>query len=175
VAAHLAAASKRAVTSVVLICPAGARTYSGIVRGILPAGIAGYFLRRLPGLPFLAELFSRRAFFDPASRPADLVPGFLAQLSLPGHAAALHSALHEVATLGCMLPDLLQTVPQPVRLVWGAADRIIPARHAATITDRMPDVPLEIVPECGHSLPLEKPEEICRILRAHPAGDRFPR
>src|ERR1700676_2687052 len=52
----------------------------------------------------------------------------------------------------------------PTLLVWGENDRIIPVSHARAAHEEMPGSRLEIIKGAGHSVQLEKPEQVSELL-----------
>jgi len=68
------------------------------------------------------------------------------------------------------LPRRLARVRQPVLVMWGAADRLLPPACAEAWKTALPHARVCIVPEAGHALGLERAEpaahEIDDFLRA---------
>jgi pimeloyl-ACP methyl ester carboxylesterase len=64
------------------------------------------------------------------------------------------------------LPGRLHRVTNPVLLVRGAEDRLVPPAHVARYAELLPDARVEEVPGAGHLLPLEKPAELAALVRA---------
>jgi pimeloyl-ACP methyl ester carboxylesterase len=60
------------------------------------------------------------------------------------------------------LPDILT----PTIVVCGAEDKMTPVRFSQHLVDNIPDAHLEILPDAGHMVMLEKPEEVAEVLRA---------
>lgn len=56
------------------------------------------------------------------------------------------------------LEGLLHRVKAPTLCLWGASDRVVPPVYGERYAERIPDAKLQIVPECGHLVPFEKPE-----------------
>ncbi len=54
----------------------------------------------------------------------------------------------------------------PTLIVCGEEDRLTPVKYSQYMKDRIPDSRLVIIPEAGHSVMLEKPEELNAALRA---------
>ena len=52
----------------------------------------------------------------------------------------------------------------PTLIVWGARDRVIPVAHAAVAHELIPGSRLEILEDCGHFVPLERPERFVAML-----------
>lgn len=64
------------------------------------------------------------------------------------------------------LPGRLHRVTNPVLLVRGGDDRLVPAAHVARYAELLPDARVEVVEGAGHLLPLEKPKELAELVRA---------
>jgi len=65
----------------------------------------------------------------------------------------------------------------PVLVLTGDADKMIPQEHSDTLVEHLPDAEYVVVPDAGHLVPLEKPDEVTRALSgllrrvaAEPAG-----
>ena len=125
------------------------------------------------------EFLSRESFFDLNNRPANLVESFHRQLSQPGKRDAWLSVLRNVfvpqPNLRCLLslPDCppdrsgygwAGAICHSTLLLWGANDRAVPPRVAEDFHRLIPHSMLKIIPECAHSVPLEKPEETCEEI-----------
>lgn len=52
----------------------------------------------------------------------------------------------------------------PTLLLWGDSDRIVPLWVAKELQRLLPDTRLEVLEECGHIPPEEKPEESLKVL-----------
>lgn len=57
------------------------------------------------------------------------------------------------------LEALLPRVTAKTLCLWGANDRIVPVAYGEKFAKRIPGASLEVVPDCGHLLPFEKPAE----------------
>ena len=62
------------------------------------------------------------------------------------------------------LPKWLHRIEVPVKIVWGAEDRILPAAFANEFKRLLPKAEVEIVPQCGHLPQTEKAEQFCDIV-----------
>ena len=60
----------------------------------------------------------------------------------------------------------LPGIKQPVFLVWGKNDPVLPAAHAQRIAAKLPDVRVAVWDECGHLPFLEKQAEFLATARA---------
>ncbi len=55
--------------------------------------------------------------------------------------------------------------PIPTLIVWGSKDRMIPAWHALSVVDQLPDCSVELFEGAGHFPHLDDPERFARVLR----------
>ncbi len=55
--------------------------------------------------------------------------------------------------------------PIPTLIVWGSKDRMIPAAHALSVQDELPDCRVELFEGAGHFPHLEDPDRFTRLLR----------
>jgi pimeloyl-ACP methyl ester carboxylesterase len=62
------------------------------------------------------------------------------------------------------LPYLLGGIRCPALVVWGANDRIVPLECGERYAASLRDARLEVIPECGHLVEMEQPEELARLL-----------
>jgi pimeloyl-ACP methyl ester carboxylesterase len=63
--------------------------------------------------------------------------------------------------------DELRSITQPVTVMWGARDRLLPVAHARHAAQHIPHARLLVLPHAGHSPNWEAPEEVAASLRAH--------
>jgi pimeloyl-ACP methyl ester carboxylesterase len=113
----------------------------------------------------LVCLLGRFSFYDVQRRPAGLCQQFFEQLSLAGHRDALLSAVRNIYAKENTFTDKVSGLKLPTLLLWGTHDRMVPSHCAFEFHHLMPTSRLEIMPECAHSLPLEKPDEVCDAIR----------
>ncbi len=70
-------------------------------------------------------------------------------------------------------PDLTPTLAEielPTLILHGADDQLIPFREAEAMRDAIPNASLEILPDAGHLLNLEQPEQFNEAVRRFLAG-----
>ena len=63
--------------------------------------------------------------------------------------------------------DILDQVPeisQPTLVMCGADDQLTPVRYSQFLVDQIPNAQLEVIPEAGHMVMLEKPQEVSEAL-----------
>lgn len=151
IAADLATRNTSALRSLTLMCPAGIH-----VRG---APIADLFL-------WTREELARNLVKDPAL--AEKMLGV--ELSDDERMRQAKNAL-TLAKVGWQPrlydPDLrkwLHRIDRPTLLLWGDSDALVPQVYGPTWRDLIPGAALQVIADCGHSLPLEKPDETLAAL-----------
>jgi pimeloyl-ACP methyl ester carboxylesterase len=124
---------------------------------------------RVPGAP-MAELFiddlaelRKLLFFDPQGPNVDMaIPSSLDDPRI------LHwlRAREATARVGWnpylhnpRLPEHLRRVECPALVLWGREDRLIPLAHGQFYAKHLRTARLEVLDDCGHMLPFEKPAE----------------
>ena len=63
------------------------------------------------------------------------------------------------------LEKWLHRIKRPTQIIWGDADRILPAGYAAAFQRLIPGSRVDIVKQCGHLPHTEKPAEFARLVR----------
>jgi len=104
---------------------------------------------------------------DPNRIPDDLVELFDARLAIPGGEESWRSIVRNTHP-NRMTFDLhsdLEKLPTPTLLIWGEQDRIDPPVPAAVaIADHLPNARLALLPDAGHLVWLDKPDECARLI-----------
>jgi pimeloyl-ACP methyl ester carboxylesterase len=62
--------------------------------------------------------------------------------------------------------DLLRQVTQPLCLIWGERDRILPRKQGVWLQEHLPRAELHILPGVGHAPQEEAPEWVNEIIIA---------
>src|ERR1700693_3585013 len=107
------------------------------------------------------------------AHPDDAPPMLPVRMSVEGYAAGYESMVKELPALESLLP----TVRVPVGFVLGAESPIPPDQAGGATADRIPDAWVEIIPDAGHFIWLEKPgavrAAVDRLARSvEPIGGR---
>jgi len=139
---------------------------------------------RLMTLPGLGELMTKpgpmavkqqvRAIVH---RPESITPDVLAAIERnvmrPGGAAHFLALLRKLTTLGGQAPEVvrrteqqLQALRVPVTWVHGQQDAVLPVLHTQRAHQAVAGSVLEVLPDCGHTPQLEKPQDFGRLLAA---------
>jgi pimeloyl-ACP methyl ester carboxylesterase len=88
------------------------------------------------------------------------------RLGRQGARAATHAMLEQVAH-GDRLRDRLDEIHQPVLVVWGDGDALVPVEHGERLAELLADGVLEVVDGCGHAVAGEQPEVLVELLARH--------
>ncbi|WP_374240963.1 alpha/beta fold hydrolase [Zoogloea sp.] len=83
------------------------------------------------------------------------------------HHPALATGLRLLADTD--LRPRLADVRQPVRLLHGAEDRLMPVAAAEWLADALPDARLSVFKDCGHAPQLSRPADCATLIRAFAA------
>lgn len=119
---------------------------------LVQGGIAG-----LGGATWLA----RRTVADPAHMRGAVLDGHLEPLRIRGSAAAVRQMLRDATHDE---PIDLARLTMPVLLLWGAADGVVKLRVAETLRAALPQARLEVIPDAGHMVLEERPEQSNRLV-----------
>jgi pyruvate dehydrogenase E2 component (dihydrolipoamide acetyltransferase) len=151
------------VTALTLIAPAG-----------LGAEIAGEFVEG-----FISETRARKLrpvlemlVADPGLVTADMVEEVLKFKRLDGAIAALRTVADANFSGGqqrVSLRDRLGEIELPVQVLWGEADRVLPATHAEGLPE---SIAVVRVPGAGHIVHMERAAEVNEAIRTHGPGKR---
>ncbi|MDP9898833.1 acetoin dehydrogenase dihydrolipoyllysine-residue acetyltransferase subunit [Variovorax ginsengisoli] len=155
VALALAAAQPERVRSLTLLAPAGlgAEIDRGFIEGLTRADTEASLKATLSAL-----------FHDSAALTGSFVATAFQQLQAPGRQAALSALAGELMPEGQQAESLRETLEAlrvPVKLIWGVADRIVPASHATGVSGR---VALHLIPNVGHLPQIEAVSLVAELL-----------
>jgi pimeloyl-ACP methyl ester carboxylesterase len=164
VALALAARDPGAIRRLVLVAPAGLRPMpAAAARAFGALAVRAIPLRRL-GAPLADFGFGRRLLMTPGTAdPASIPPADVrAMLAASRGATRISEALSTVASAD--VRPLLAKLPVHVGAVWGARDRIVPPGGIHTVQELRPEAPTATVPNAGHILMVERPEQFTNAL-----------
>jgi pyruvate dehydrogenase E2 component (dihydrolipoamide acetyltransferase) len=152
IALQVAATHPQRVASVILVCSAGLGPDINIdyINSFQTAD------RRKEMKPVLETLFA-----SPEIVSRDMVDDILKYKRLDGVVEALRTIAGAVFVDGHQVggfADRLGSLGVPVRAIWGAEDRIIPASHADAVADH------HVLPGAGHMVHIEKPDDVNKLI-----------
>jgi pimeloyl-ACP methyl ester carboxylesterase len=122
------------------------------------------------------------AMLTPKPRP---LPNFAAEAALrklQGNAWVLRRSMTSMTSGRDLLDFRLYQISQPMLIVWGAEDELIPLSVGEAIHKKVPQSVLDVVDGCGHLAPAECPRPVIdgtvEFLRSEPpmrgGGRTFP-
>ena len=106
-------------------------------------------------------LFGARSFYSVANRPADLCPSFYQQLSFAGHRDVWLNTFIDAFEGGDRFAEILTEIRISTCIMWGENDKTVSPEFAEEFHRRIVNSTLIVYPQCAHSVPLEKPDELC--------------
>jgi len=157
VAMHLALEFPERVDRLILASSASdAETRRGLrssrlVRPLLPV-VAAFTVQNQR----FRRMSLRSACYDPAFITPEVIEGYMGPTRVRGHLRALGSLMVDRRK---DLPLDPSTISQPVLIIWGAADRWLPASHAERLRALIPNSRLTVIENAGHLVLEEQPEE----------------
>jgi pimeloyl-ACP methyl ester carboxylesterase len=123
-----------------------------------------------------AEQTTRNIFFDQA-----LAEKMLSVPPTPEQQDTQLKNRHTTALLGWQprlydpyLHKWLHRLQMPVKLVWGAQDKVMPVAFGHALKALIPNAELEILENCGHLPQAEKPREFCACVKQLAQGAQQP-
>ena len=155
IAWRFAAARPEQVTRLVLVAPDGFAS-EGFEYGQAPdVGLVTHAMRfALPR--FLVRQNLVQSYADPGRLQPETVQRYHDLLRAPGARLALIHRMEQT-----ILTDprpLLEAIAQPVLLLWGEQDRLIPASNAQDYLDHLPNAERRVLDGVGHLPQEEAPE-----------------
>lgn len=124
-------------------------------------GAAGAFVLRSERVACLA---GRRSFYAADARPPGYCRDVHAQIMYERHRAAIFGALRSMARERSRAASIVASSGIPSLIVAAGHDRILSHAAVEGCLAHAPNARLRILADCGHSLPLEKPEELAEII-----------
>jgi pimeloyl-ACP methyl ester carboxylesterase len=101
-----------------------------------------------------------RSFYYIHNRPTDLCSQFFIQLCRNGNREAWLNALHNAFSEKQAFLRSLSSIDTPTLIIWGENDDTVSSHFAEEFHSAIVGSDVIRYGECGHSVPLEKPEEL---------------
>jgi pimeloyl-ACP methyl ester carboxylesterase len=162
---HFASCYAERVEKLVLICSTGLMTEPFIMRNDQRWALFSAIIRAtvLRSEKLLCAL-GARSFFRVQNRPPDLCREFYRQLSANGKRKAWCAGFRNSFSDPKEFQTMLDHIESPALIVWGENDRTVPPRYAEEFCAHLKNSHVVRFPECAHSVPLEKPLELCAAI-----------
>ncbi len=135
---------------------------------------------RILSLPLLGEMFTRPSLsgsatllkmfvHDPATMIDDIIEHNYQMSALPSAQQSLMKTLRTNVNFWGQIdnsPDIqrITSITNPVLVIWGRQDNLIPAAHADIAAKGFPNVHVQLIDNCGHFPMLEHASEFNRLL-----------
>lgn len=165
IAVHVAHQHPDWVEKLVLISSTGLMTYTALMNNtlfwVIFSSIAKHIVLKSK---WLTCGIARLSFYNIRSRPKDLCDKYYAQLSPTGKRDALLNGMRNSVTKDPTFCTKLSELRTPTLIVWGKQDRTVPSGYASRFQQCIPHSEVRIFRDCAHSLPLEKPQELCDAI-----------
>lgn len=117
--------------------------------------------------PWTARAALHRCYFRRELITPQVVSGYAPTFRTIANRLALRRLIRQVDLLPLSQVEvLLGQVRQPLCLIWGEQDRILPIDQAFWLKDRLPRAELQVLPEVGHAPQEEAPELVNEIIIA---------
>ena len=149
-----------AVRKLVLVCPAGLGKEATLILRIATVPLLGEILTR-PSLKGTRRLL-KEFVNDPALLSEEFVEFNYRMAAQPGAQQAVLKTLRTAGNLFGQYEDTyrpivnnLGKIKQPVLIIWGRQDRVLPVAHGQAAVTRFPTASLEVIENCGHLPMLE--------------------
>ena len=172
IALTLAARRPTSVRRLILVAPAGLTPLPRPASVLLPALAPGLHAARRYAAPLAASAHGRRLLLAFTAADGARMTERRARSIVDASATATRTASALRAVISADLRPLLQDSRAPLGVIWGQADRTIPARGARALLKLRPDARLELVQRAGHVLMLERPAAFVGALER--LMDRLP-
>jgi len=163
-AAELAVRNATQLKSLTLIAPAGVR-----IKG-MPGGDNFVW----PPDELARNLFHDQSFAERMIAQGQAMTDDEADLALTNRFAAAKFGW-EPRWFNPALERWLHRIKPPTLILWGAEDKILPCAYADVWKSRVPDLRVEIVPNCGHLPHIEKAEVAAEKVLGFLASVRNPK
>ena len=162
VALTLAARRPELISRLVLVCPTMYPLPIPLLGQLILQPTIGKFLFKNAFTKFeMRRQMLAQHFKDPAPVTDELVDYVWARLNRAGGRDAAYAVMHTMAALSNANADPGR-VRAPTLLVWGDEDRMVPLAHGKRLSRAIAGATLAVVPDCGHNVHLERPDEFLR-------------
>ena len=141
------------------------------------ASAVGIWIREKPIADIFAvdsrfpERFQKLLFHDPNCPAAQMMPSPGDMTLGDDMLVNIMNAFAATAKIGWnpllhdpRLESMLPQIRAKTLVLWGAGDRIVAVDYGKKFARLIPGARLEVIPECGHLIPLEKPVEFHRAV-----------
>jgi pimeloyl-ACP methyl ester carboxylesterase len=134
---------------------------SAVAAGVARRALGATYLDRLMAIDRLGPLLVRRTVGRTASLAHLRSVRDLFTETPPETRAGFFSAMNAMD-----FSERLAGVDVPTVVVCGTRDNLTPLRHSRRLAELLPNARIEVLPDRGHMLPCEAPDEVAELLAA---------
>jgi pimeloyl-ACP methyl ester carboxylesterase len=164
VALTLAARRPRAVRRLVLVAPAGLAPMPAYASRALAAAAEPVLGIRRRLAPLTDTDWGRRLLLGFAAADGARIEPLHARLMVLASGSAQRTSEALATITAADLRPLLREARAPIGVIWGAADRTVPIRHADAIRRERPDAEVVVIERAGHVAMIERPRAFAAAL-----------
>jgi 4,5:9,10-diseco-3-hydroxy-5,9,17-trioxoandrosta-1(10),2-diene-4-oate hydrolase len=171
IATRLALLFPAAADKLVLVGSGGLGRESSYVFKIMSIPILGEYLTR-PSPSGLTDT-AKYLVFDPSMMTPEAVEIDYQMASQPNAQKTFLKTLRDNANIfgqdkSMYVPNVnsLETIKNPVLVIWGRQDKLVPVKHAEVAANGFPNVLMKILEECGHQPMSEHPQAFNEIVQS---------
>jgi len=171
------------------ICLSLAADFSGKVDKLVLVDSGGFHNKvswgyRLATIPFLGRILlgspllinkttirfgMRRQFYNPEIVPEEWIDAANKHLRRPKRNEMMLNIIKNYTGIGSIhaeasVSDKLPQVKQPILIIHGMQDKVIPIEHAYNACNLIPHARLEIFDQCGHNPQIEKTSKFNKVV-----------
>jgi pimeloyl-ACP methyl ester carboxylesterase len=158
------------VAALVLIAPAAASPRVPLIFHPLRLQGLGLIVATVMG-PWILPVALRMIYHNRELITPEVVAGYAPTFSTLVHRLALRRLCRETNPWPLnRVKDLLQGIHQPVSLIWGQEDRILPVQQADFLKANLPQAEFHLLPDTGHAPQEESPVTVNEIIIAFLRG-----
>jgi pimeloyl-ACP methyl ester carboxylesterase len=152
--------------ALVLLAPGVAVSRLPRLFSLLRLPLLGAALAALPG-PLIARAGLHYAYYRRELITPTVVAGYAPTFRTLANRLAFRRVVRQIDPLPLsQAADLLRHLVQPVCLIWGEQDRILPQKQAVWLKEHLPQAELQVLPGVGHAPQEEAPEVVNEIIIA---------
>jgi pimeloyl-ACP methyl ester carboxylesterase len=154
-----------AVEKLILISSAGLKAIASNIRYPVIYGIVKIIMKNfIFVIPRFLKKFLNGAYYDKNMVTEEIYQKFRQYINSKGAKNAYMSVLKNVLRVNLEFEKNLCKIKIPTLIIWGENDPTFPIEYAKRFNEKIHGSVLKIIPECGHTVTIEKPEEFCRYL-----------
>lgn len=165
IAADFASKQPEKVVNLFLAGSAGLKSVTNCLNNEIAFKVFSFFMKYFVFSNRIAlRRFQTGSFYNPKRIPKSVFDAFYNFLKMPGAKEAWFSTLKNVLKIDRSFFEKLKKINTNTVIIWGSDDRTFPVELADEFARHIEKSSVVVIPECGHTLTVEKPTEFCSIV-----------